>query len=59
MLNASSGMTHSTQVVTTIRARRRRPVTRGSRRPAGRALFRMGATRANRSGTPIRSLRMK
>ena len=52
----SSGMTHSTQPVTTIRVRRRRPVTRGSRRPRATALRRMGATRANRSGTPTRSL---
>ena len=59
MLNVSSGMTDSTQAVTMIRARRRRPVTRGSRRPRGSTLFTMGTTRANRSGTPIRSLRMK
>ena len=41
-LKVSSGMTHSTQPVTMIRARRRSPVTRGSRGPLDTALFRMG-----------------
>ncbi len=65
MVNASSGMTHSTHAVITIRAPRRSPVARGSRRGPvapgrrGRQLRSTGMTRANRSGTPTRSLRMK
>jgi len=58
-MNVSSGMTHSTQLVTVIRARGRKPATRGSRGPLDMELFRIGLTRANRSGTPTRSLRMK
>ena len=54
-----SGTTTSTQPVTTARAYGRSWAARGMRRPAGQQAGQHRAIRPNRSGSPIRSLRMK
>ena len=55
----SRGITSRTHAVRATRALRLRPPTRGSAGRPGIMLRSVGTIRLNRSGTPIRSVRMK